>query len=170
MPKDYYLKIGNLCKQHDIKFILDSSGDSLKIALNSNPYFIKPNIDELQDLTNIKVNNINEAILAGKQLLLTGVENVCISMGKDGMILLNKDNVYIVKIPKIEVVNTVGSGDSCIAGLALGILKGYNFEDTLKLANACGISNAMHLNTGNISLNHINKFIDEIEVEIYDYN
>lgn len=167
LPKEYYLKIGKICNERNIKFILDSSGDSLKMALESNPYLIKPNTDELEMLTNMKINNLDDVIKAANKLLLTGVENVCVSMGRDGMILLNENKLYIVEIPKIDVINTVGSGDSCIAGIALGTLKGYDFEDTLKLANACGMSNAMHLSTGDIDLEHIKNLINKIKVESY---
>lgn len=167
LPTDYYLKIGSICKEKNIKFILDSSGDSLKLALSSKPYLIKPNTDELEVLTGIKISNVDDAIIAAKNLLSTGVENVCVSMGKDGMILLNENELYIVEIPKIDVINTVGSGDSCIAGLSVGILKGYSFENTLKLANACGMSNAMHLDTGDINLQHIEELISKIKVESY---
>ena len=167
LPKDYYLRIGNICREKNIRFILDASGDSLKLALDSKPYLIKPNTDELEALTNIKINNVDDAIIAARRLLAEGVENVCVSMGKDGMILLNENELYVAKIPKIDVINTVGSGDSCIAGFALGTLKGYDFETTLKLSNACGMSNAMHLATGDVDLEHIDKFINEIKVESY---
>ncbi|MGL5753176.1 MAG: 1-phosphofructokinase family hexose kinase, partial [Paraclostridium sp.] len=154
-------------KEKNVKFILDSSGDSLKLALDSKPYLIKPNTHELEALTKIRVTNIDDAIIAARKLLSTGAKNVCVSMGKDGMILLNENELYIVQIPKIDVINTVGSGDSCIAGFAYGLLKGYDFEKTLKLANACGMSNAMHLATGDINLDHIDKLVKEIKVESY---
>lgn len=167
LPKDYYLRIGNLCRQKNIKFILDSSGESLKLGINSKPYLIKPNIDELENLSKVKIKNVDDIINISRSILLTGVENVCVSMGKDGMVLVNKDFVYKVEIPNIKIVNTVGSGDSSIAGFSLGTLKGYDLKDTLKISNACGMSNAMHISTGDVNLEDINKFIDEIKV--YEY-
>jgi tagatose 6-phosphate kinase len=169
LPKDYYLKIGNLCKKKGIKFILDSSGESLKLGIKSKPYLIKPNTDELEYLSGIKIKDVDDVINIAKSILLEGVENVCISMGKHGMVLVNKDFVYKVEIPKIDIVNTVGSGDSSIAGFSLGILRGYDLKRTLKLSNACGMSNAMHISTGDINLEDINNFIDEIKVYEYVY-
>ncbi|WP_250674141.1 1-phosphofructokinase [Paraclostridium ghonii] len=168
LPVDYYLKIGNICNQKNIKFILDTSGESLKLGIKSSPYLIKPNMDELEFLSGIKIKTIYDIINISKKILLTGVKNVCVSMGKDGMILVNKDFVYKVEIPKIDVVNTVGSGDSSIAGFALGIERKYDLKETLKLANACGMSNAMHISTGDINLEDIEKFIDQINV--YEHN
>ncbi len=169
IPKDYYYKLGNLCNEKNIKFILDSSGESLKFGLKAKPYLIKPNVEELENLSGKKIRNIDDVIDIAKDILNTGVKNVCVSLGKDGMILINSNIIYKVEIPIIEVVNTVGSGDSSIAGFSLGILNEYNLIDTLKLANACGMSNAMSISTGDINLDDVNKFIDNIEVYEYVY-
>lgn len=169
IPKDYYYKIGNLCNEKNVKFILDSSGESLKLGLKCKPYLIKPNVEELENLSGKKIRNIDDIIYIAKDILNIGVKNVCVSLGKDGMVLINNNIVYKVEIPSVEVVNTVGSGDSSVAGFSLGILNGYNLIDTLKLSNACGMSNAMSISTGNINLNDVNKFIDNIKVYEYVY-
>lgn len=164
IPLDYYEKIGNLCRENNVKFILDTSGEPLKVALKSNPYLIKPNTDEIKQLLNIDIESRDEVISAGKKLIEMGAENVCISLGKDGMIYLNAEEVYEVKVPKIEAVNTVGSGDSTIAGFSVGILRGYEIEDLLKLSNACGISNALNIETGFVSLEEVEKYKDLVKV------
>ncbi|MGL6106989.1 1-phosphofructokinase [Romboutsia sp.] len=164
MPVDYYEKIGNLCRENNVKFILDTSGEYLKVALKSRPYLIKPNTDEIKQLLDIDVESREEVILAGKKLLEMGAQNVCISLGKDGMIYLNEDGVYEAKVPKIEAVNTVGSGDSTIAGFSVGISRGYEIEDLLKLSNACGISNALNIETGFVKLEEVEKYKDLVKV------
>lgn len=164
IPLDYYEKIGNLCRENNVKFILDTSGEPLKVALKSNPYLIKPNTDEIKQLLNIDIESRDEVISAGKKLVEMGAENVCISLGKDGMIYLNAEEVYEAKVPKIEAVNTVGSGDSTIAGFSVGILRGYKIEDLLKLSNACGISNALNIETGFVSLEEVEKYKDLVKV------
>ena len=80
------------------------------------------------------------------------------------MIYLDGKNVYDVKIPKVEAVNTVGSGDSTIAGFSVGILRGYSLEETIKLANACGISNALNVDTGFVKLEEVEKYKNLVEV------
>lgn len=164
LPLDYYKRIGSMCKENNVKFILDASSKALELALDENIYLIKPNNDELKALTQMDVNSKEDAINAGKILLNKGVENVCISMGKDGMLLLNNDNIYDVEIPTIEIVNTVGSGDSSIAGFAHGLINGYEIEDCLKLSNACGMSNAMYIDTGRVELEDIKTFTNEMRV------
>ncbi|KHS58496.1 MULTISPECIES: 1-phosphofructokinase [Terrisporobacter] len=164
IPLDYYEKIGNLCRENNVKFILDTSGEALKVALKSKPYLIKPNTDEIKQLLNIDIESRDEVISAGKKLIEMGAENVCISLGKDGMIYLNAEEVYEAKVPKIEAVNTVGSGDSTIAGFSVGILRGYEIEELLKLSNACGISNALNIETGFVILEEVEKYKDLVKV------
>ncbi|MGL5330284.1 MAG: 1-phosphofructokinase [Peptostreptococcaceae bacterium] len=165
IPLDYYKKIGELCEQNNIKFILDTSGESLKIALESKPYLIKPNSDEIKQLLDVNVESKEEIIGAARQLLEMGAQNVCISLGKDGMIYINKDEVYEVKIPKVDVVNTVGSGDSTIGGFSVGILRGYDIIDTLKLANGCGISNALNVETGFVKIEDVEKYSQLVTIK-----
>ncbi|MGL4911487.1 MAG: 1-phosphofructokinase [Romboutsia sp.] len=169
LPIDYYNLVGKMCKDKDVKFILDTSGISLEKALNNNVYLIKPNTDELEALTNSKINSKEDAIDVAKHLIDKGIENVCISMGKDGMILLNGENIYEVEIPKINAINPVGSGDSSIGGFAYGISKGYDLVECLKLANACGMSNALYMETGCINKEDVDKFSKDIKVKITQY-
>lgn len=164
MPLDYYRKIGNICEKHNIKFILDTSGESLKVALESKPYLIKPNSDEIKQLLNVNVESKEEIILAARELLNMGAQNVCISLGKDGMVFLNNECTFEVTIPVVDAINTVGSGDSTIAGFSVGILREYNIVDTLKLANACGISNALNVETGFVKLDEIDKYSKLVEI------
>ncbi|MGL5348184.1 MAG: 1-phosphofructokinase [Peptostreptococcaceae bacterium] len=164
MPLDYYKKIGDICEKHSIKFILDTSGEALKVALESKPYLIKPNSDEIKQLLDINIDSKEEIIDAARELLNMGAKNVCISLGKDGMLFLNNENIYEVNIPTVDAINTVGSGDSTIAGFSVGILREYNIIDTLKLANACGISNALNVETGFIKLEEVEKYSKLVKV------
>lgn len=165
MPADYYRKIGEICKANDVKFVLDTSGNALKEALKSNPYLIKPNTDEIRQILDVDVNSREEIISVGKKLLEMGPKNVCISLGKDGMVYICKDGVYDVKIPVVEAVNTVGSGDSTIAGFCVGISRGYDTEMLLKFANACGISNALNEKTGFVKIEEVNKYMNLVDVK-----
>lgn len=167
LPIDYYGLLGEICRIKNIKFILDTSGKYLESAINSHIYMIKPNIDELEALCKCNINNKEDAIKEAYKLLRYNIENICISMGKDGMILVNKDSIYEVKIPSIKIENTVGSGDSSIAGFAYGLLNDYSLKDCLRLSNACGMSNAMNIKTGFIDVNEVEKLFKEIEVLEY---
>ena len=86
------------------------------------------------------------------------------------MILLNKENIYEVNIPVIDIKNTVGSGDASIAGFAFGLLNDYSLEECLKLSNGCGMSNALYIETGKIEVEDIKIFIEDIQVKKYELN
>ncbi|MBH9841352.1 PfkB family carbohydrate kinase, partial [Clostridioides difficile] len=70
---------------------------------------------------------------------------------------------YDVKVPGVKCIKTVGSGDSTVAGLSVGILRSYKIENLLKCANACGISNALNMETGFVDLGEIDKYQDLVE-------
>ncbi|NEU05975.1 MULTISPECIES: 1-phosphofructokinase [Clostridium] len=164
LPENYYRNIGEKCKEYNVKFILDTSGKFLEYGLNSKPFFIKPNKKELEQLLKIKINSIEEVINGANIVKSMGAKNVAVSLGEEGMIFVGDLGNYLVKIPKINITNTVGCGDAVVAGLAVGIENKYPIEDILKLANSCGISNAMYLETGKVDYNMVNKIKKEIDI------
>lgn len=164
VPRDAYRQIGDICKKEGIRFILDSSGSPLKEALISNPYLIKPNRDELEALFSVKIDGDEDLLTYGKQLQRMGAENVLITLGGDGAFLLTRGDIYRAILPKIEAVNTVGSGDATVAGFAVGIERGLRMEEALRLGLACGSSNAMLATTGDIDVSVVEHLKERIEI------
>lgn len=167
LPKDYYGKIAKICRENNIKFILDSSGESLRLAIKDRPFLIKPNEEELEYITGISVKTEEDVFLASSKVLEMGAENVCVSLGKRGMMLNGSLGRYIVNIPTVEVLNIVGCGDSLVAGLAHAIHEDYNILDMLKFANGCGISNALHKGVGQINPREVDEFAQQVTVIPY---
>lgn len=165
LPDTAYKELIELSKDKGIKFILDSSGSSLKASLEANPFLIKPNREELEDLFNVELTGLDSIIECGKKLQTLGAKNIMITLGGDGAILITESKVYQGIIPKIEVMNTVGSGDSSIGGFAFGLQQGLELQDAFKLALACGSSNAMLPTTGDIQLETVEKLRNEIEIK-----
>ena len=101
------------------------------------PFLIKPNIDELCEVLNVKINTEEELITAAKRLQEKGAQNVLVSLGGDGAVLLADDGkIYKKEACKGTAVNTVGCGDSMLAGFLVGYQKGA--EHALALAVAAG--------------------------------
>jgi tagatose 6-phosphate kinase len=150
VPTDYYGKISRICSAQNIKFILDSSGESLRVAIKDRPFLIKPNQEELEYITGIPAKTDEDVFLASSKVLEMGAENVCVSLGKQGMMLNGSMGRFFVHIPAVKAVNTVGCGDSLVAGLAYALHEDYNILEMLKFANGCGISNALHKGVGQI--------------------
>ncbi|SCI22821.1 MULTISPECIES: 1-phosphofructokinase [unclassified Romboutsia] len=165
IDSNFYKEIGQICESKSITYILDASGDFLELALSSHPFLIKPNKDELEYLTNIKIETKKDAINAANKLISKGANNIAVSLGKDGMLFINKEIVLDVDIPKIKAINPVGSGDASIAGFAYGLLNDYSIEDTIKLANACGMSNATKVKTGDIDISQVKEFFKMINIK-----
>jgi tagatose 6-phosphate kinase len=167
LPNNYYGKISKICTEQNIKFILDSSGESLRLAIKDRPFLIKPNEEELEYITGIPIKTDEDVFLASSKVLEMGAENVCVSMGKQGMLLNGSLGRFLVHIPTVEAVNTVGCGDSLVAGLAYALHEDYNILEMLKFANSCGISNALHKGVGQIDLIQVDAFAKQVTVIPY---
>lgn len=137
LPTDIYEQILTEVKIKDIRICVDATGDLLKNTLKFKPFVIKPNVSELEELVGKKLESLEEIICAAKTLQNLGAKNVLVSMGKDGAVLVDSEgNTYFEKAKNITPVNTVGAGDSMLAGFIVGIEKSYEYA--LKLGNACG--------------------------------
>ena len=131
----YYADIVKLANKQGLPTILDSSGQSLMdVLLSENkPSVIKPNIDELSQLLDTTVTtDIDSLKEAVTQPIFKGIEWIIVSLGGDGAFAKHHQTFYKVNIPKIEVVNPVGSGDSTVAGIASGLVHQQSDEDLLK--------------------------------------
>lgn len=164
---NYYADIVKLANEQGLPTILDSSGQSLKEVLLSEdkPTVIKPNIDELSQLLNYQVKeNIEDLKEAVSKPIFNGIEWIIVSLGSKGAFAKHHQTFYKVNIPKIEVVNPVGSGDSTVAGIASGLVHQQSDKDLLKKANAFGMLNAMEHQTGHINVDKFNEIFKQIEV------
>lgn len=145
--------------------ILDTSGVMLESCLLERPTMIKPNIDEIRALTGRPMNTRESMIKAAKDLHDDGIETVVISLGADGCLVSCEEGVYDVKVPKIDAVNTVGCGDSMIAGFAVGMSRNLSMEETIRLASAVSAANAMRMETGFIVKEDMEELLPRITVK-----
>ena len=122
----------------DKKIILDPAPADIKIMdkeLLEKIYIAKPNETELAFLTNMPTNTNEEVINAAKKLVDLGVQNVIVSLGKKGAILLNKEETDHFPAVDSKVVDTTAAGDSFIAGITLGLAKGKNIKESIEFAS-----------------------------------
>lgn len=143
MPTDVYERIMERLQEKNIKFIVDTTGESLLKVLKYNPFLIKPNHHELGELFGVKLNSKEEIIEYAKKLKDMGAQNVIISMAGDGAILIDSNGgVTTSNVPKGVVKNSVGAGDSMVAGFIAGYLDSEKIEDGFKLGVATGSASA----------------------------
>ena len=146
MDKDIYEKICKELKEKGITFIVDSTQELLMNVLKYNPFLIKPNKEELEETLNCKISTKEDIVNAAKTLQEMGAQNVLVSLGNDGALLLTKeDETYYSKVPKGQVVNTVGSGDSMVAGFLAGYYQTQDYEYALKVGVAAGSATAFSI-------------------------
>ena len=104
-------------------------------------------------------------IQAARELHCDGIENVVISLGGDGSLVIGKEGVFEVKVPRIDAVNTVGCGDSMIAGFAVGMARGLSLEDTVRLASAVSAANAMRMEKGFFVKEDMEALLPQIQIK-----
>ena len=115
--------------------------------MKHNPFLIKPNKSELEEIFHDKIYRNEEIIMYAKKLQEMGAENVLISLGQDGAVLVTKDkNIRYLKAPKGKLVNSVGSGDSMVAGFIAGLLTYNDYEKAFKMGIAAGSASAFSKN------------------------
>lgn len=144
IKKDIYENICEKVAKKDVKIIVDSTGNLLLKTLKYNPFLIKPNKEELGEIFHVKISNQEEAIEYAKKLQQKGAKNVLVSMGNMGAILLD-ENGYSYKMKALigeKRINTVGAGDSMIAGFIAGYQLFNNYEKALQMGMAAGAATA----------------------------
>lgn len=138
---DIYQRIMQRLAGKGVRVVVDTSGEVLLNALRYKPFLIKPNVAELEETLKIKIETSEDIINAAKKLQAMGAQNVLVSRGPLGAILIDdKQQSYIASAPKIVPKNTVGAGDSMLAGFIAGVEKGY--DHAVKLGIASGSASA----------------------------
>lgn len=165
VKKDIYGRMITLAKDMGKAVLLDTSGEILREAIGSCPTLVKPNQDEIEQLFGAKIHDMRDVIRYAGKIRDMGVAYVVISLGKDGALLVCEDGVYHGKPPKVEVVNTVGCGDSMIGAFAVAFERGYAAEESLRYAVAVSASNAMSPNTGDIDREQCEELLGQVVIE-----
>lgn len=142
LPSDIYSEIMKELKSKDIKIVVDATKNLLLNVLKYKPFLIKPNLSELQELFDIKIEKDEDIIRYSKELIKMGAQNVIISMGKDGAIFINNNISIKLPVPKGILKNSVGAGDSMVAGFIYGYITTKDYEKSFTLAVACGSATA----------------------------
>jgi 1-phosphofructokinase len=147
VPLDFYAECIEIAKKQGVKTLLDADGEALQKGLGAIPYAVKPNIHELEMLIGRKCTNNDDVIQAAKKLINKGVEIVIVSMGSDGAIVADKNEVFKVDSWNIPVKSTVGAGDSMVGALAYSVQREASLFDIAKITTAAGTITASKAGT-----------------------
>jgi len=145
VPSEIYTQLSKIAKNNTAKFIVDTSGEALKEAVDEGVYLLKPNLEELGLLlgkTNLKMEDVE---VAAKELISrSNCEIIVTSLGANGAVMVSKDKTHHVKPPKVDVKSTIGAGDSMVAGIVFGLSNGESLEHSLQYGVACGTAATMN--------------------------
>ncbi|MDP4088718.1 MAG: 1-phosphofructokinase [Bacillota bacterium] len=152
-------------KEKGVKAILDADGGRFREGIKAGPYLIKPNIRELEEFFGHELKGTKETVEYAEKLFEYGIEIIVVSLGGDGALFIKKDCAILAHGMKVKVESTVGAGDSMVAALAFAIEQGYCFEETVRLAAACGTASVMTKGTQAAGLDLINELKEKVTIE-----
>ncbi len=158
---DAYERILKRLSGKDVRIVVDATRKLLLNCLAYKPFLIKPNRQELSEIFGREVSDEQETEACAKELMKMGARNVIVSLGGDGAVLFAEDgNTYHTGVVKEKVLNTVGSGDSMVAGFIAGYEQKRDYGYALKLGTACG--NATAFSMGLASREKIMEIFDKL--------
>ena len=143
LPQDIYSTIIESLQNKGVNFVVDAEKDLLLDTLCYKPFLIKPNQHELGEIFGVEINDFDTALLYAKKLQKTGAQNVMVTLGDKGAVLVDQNGIsHTQAAPKGETVSAVGSGDSTVAAFLAEYLKSGDYKTCLKLSVAAGSATA----------------------------
>lgn len=140
MSSSFYAQVMEQCRA---LIILDASGEAFNLGLPYAPFLIKPNKAELEAIFEKKLENIQEVVECAMTLQERGARNVLVSLGGDGAVFVSeRGEVFGLSVPKGELINSVGAGDSMVAGFVAGFLRSQELKEAFYYAVASGSASA----------------------------
>jgi 6-phosphofructokinase 2 len=140
VPVDFYARLGAVVRNNGARFILDTSGRALEAAVSAGGiYLTKPSVGEFETLTHRKFETVAEIAEAATSFVANGsVENVAVTMGRDGALLASRAGTLRLYGPKVKPVSAVGAGDSFVGGMTAALARGQDVRDAFMLGMAAG--------------------------------
>jgi 6-phosphofructokinase 2 len=162
---EIYRKIIGIAKNKGATVVLDTDGDGLKVGIQGFPEVIKPNVHELSRLIGKELKGMDAIKRAALNVHKQGVKIVLVSMGAKGILLVSKSQRYLAYPPKVKVKNTIGAGDSAVAGFVYGLIKGKSLKEALTYAVAAGTATTMKPGTALCEKDDFLKLIPEVTLK-----
>ncbi len=163
VPTNIFARIADIAKRKNAKFIVDTSGEALKDAVNEGVYLLKPNLGELSSLAGKNELNGNEVIDVARDLINKGrCEVIVVSMGAAGAMLITKNETQQIIPPLVKRTSTVGAGDSMVAGIVLSLSRQKPLLEAVQYGVACGTAATLNSGTQLCKLEDVDKLFAEI--------
>lgn len=148
-----------------LRVMVDTSGPALEAALATRPWGVKVNGHEVGAALGRPVSDVLAALAALEALRARGVSLAAISLGAEGCVAADASGAWWARPPRVRIVSSVGSGDSLLAGLATGLLRGLTLPEALRLGVACGTADALTIGGGRFDLHEVERLRTAVQVE-----
>ncbi|MCX7789747.1 MAG: hexose kinase [Chloroflexaceae bacterium] len=145
--------------------MVDTSGPALEAALATRPWGVKVNGHEAGVALGRPVSDVPAALAALEALRAGGVSLAAISLGAEGCVAADASGAWWARPPRVRIVSSVGSGDSLLAGLVTGLLRGLSLPEALRLGVACGTADALTIGGGRFELREVERLRMAVQVE-----
>ncbi len=143
VPETVYKDVLERLEGRGIKVVIDASGELLQNVLEHRPFLIKPNHHELGELFHMEFTRREQVEPYARKLQEMGAANVLVSMGGQGAVLLDENGtLHMMEAPQGKVINSVGAGDSMVAGFIAGYTSGGDYEKAFRMGVAAGSATA----------------------------
>lgn len=163
----FYRSLIGLCNQRQVPVIFDASGQALQSGLEARPWLVKPNRDELYELTGIQPDSIDTAYLAVCCLREEYGSNVIATLGPKGAIAVTDSGAYRIPPLEVPVVSTAGAGDGVLAGIALAVLRGESILEGLLYGFSLAGAIVQTLATAGFRLEDYQSLLNRVTVQPY---
>lgn len=164
-PADTYATWARSLHRAGALVFLDADGDALKAGLEAKPYLVKPNDIELGRLLGRELSGVDDIVAAARSLVSSGIRQVMVSMGGEGAVLVTEKGAWRLMQPQVEVVSTVGAGDSVVAALAYATDRAMSLVDAARLSMAVGAATVMQPGTKPATKEDIDHLLEQVSVE-----
>jgi 6-phosphofructokinase 2 len=166
VPDDFYARMAGMVSGKGARFVLDTSGEALKRALDAGVYLVKPNLREFESVVERSLRDPAEQEAAAMQLIARGrAEIVTVSLGSDGALLATGAGCRRLRAPKVKPRSTVGAGDSFVGAMTLGLAQGRTPEDAFALAVATGTATVLTMGTELCRREDVERIYRQIKAE-----
>lgn len=166
-PEDLLAQWTKALKASGVKVCLDTVGAPMKLAVAEQPFLIKPNAEELEELLERKLESPAQIAEGARELVDRGVTLVAVSMGAEGAIFASEDGVVRSFAPKVEAVSTVGAGDSMMAGLIYYLQKNCTLEELAGKATAVATATVTVEGSKPASKDAVERMEKQVRIEVY---
>jgi tagatose 6-phosphate kinase len=169
-PRSTYKQLIDICKKKHVISILDSSGHDLRHGILGGPFMVKPNLEELESYFGHRIQNSSLVIARHARMLSRrGISLVVVSRGKKGIVVYSRpeDKAWTANVRvdrPIAPTGGVGSGDSLVAGFAVGLLRQWPTTELIRLGVACGAANTLNLGPGLCHKSDIRRLVRRVRI------